>query len=337
MAPSVEIHVPASPNLRFANMLFFLVHSLADRAGFRGDWRVIVMQGRDGELTADHPRLAWAKAFPVEFRQVPLPLWTEFESASRIKKHPSYIYNATVYAQLVQPFTSDAVLFMDADTVVTRPLDALVDQVVADNCLAAKSAWQPAPVDVDSIIRHRGLAYDGPPVEYSGYGWAFVEPRFGPPYVNGGFVLCSREMANRLQADMRDDFRFVAQHYPGHFIWQVAQCLTMIRQAIPLKPLDERFNFGIGPDAPPLVGGDEGAALQRAVNEQAADMRVLHYCTKTPSFQRDRVMSSDADLDTFLATDTGMDIGAETLRAAFLPYRAAWQASQAQASLNQAL
>jgi hypothetical protein len=314
-------------------MLFFLIHSLADRAAFRGDWRVVVMQGRDGTITSDHPRLAWAKGFPVEFRQVPLPLWAEFESESQRRKLPPYVYNATVYAQLAEPFTSDAVLFIDADTVVTRPLDAVVDQVLAANCLAAKSAWQPPPIDIDAIIQHRGLAYDGPPVEYSGYGWSFVEPRFGPPYVNGGFVLCSREMANRLQSDMRDDFRFVARHYPGHYIWQVAQCLTMIRQAIPLKCLDERFNFGIGPDAPPLLGGDAGAALQRAVNEQAADIRVLHYCTKTPHFQRDLVMSSDAALDAFLTAENDMDVGAETLRAAFLPYRRAWLAGPPQASV----
>lgn len=335
MAPSVEIHIPASPNLQFNNMLFFLVHSLADRAAFRGDWRVVVTQGRDGTMTADHPRLAWAKAFPVEFRQVPLPLWTEFESESRHRKLPNYIYNATVYAQLGQPFTSDVVLFIDADTVVTRPLDALVDHVLAANCMAAKSAWQPPPIDINAIIRHRGLTYEGPPVEYSGYGWSFVEPRFGPPYVNGGFVLCSREMANRLQSDICDDFRFVAQHYPGHYIWQVAQCLTMIRQAIPLKSLDERFNFGIGPDAPPLIGGEEGAALQRAIDEQVADMRVVHYCTKTPHFDRNRVMGSDAALDAFLATQHGMDIGAAMLREAFLPYRAAWQSSQFRSGLTQ--
>jgi hypothetical protein len=335
LAPSVEIHIPASPNLQFANMLFFLVHSLADRAGFRGDWRVIVTQGRDGAMTADHPRLAWAKAFPVEFRQVPEPLWTEFEAESKRRKLPAYIYNATVYAQMTRPFTSDAVLFIDADTVVTGALDTLVDQVLDANCMAAKSAWQPAPVDIDAIIRHRGLVYDGPPIEYSGYGWSFTEPRFGPPYVNAGFVLCSREIANRLRDDLCDDFRFVAQHYPGHYIWQVAQCLTMIRQAIPLTCLDERFNFGIGPDAPPILDGEAGAALQRAIHEQAADMRVVHYCTKTPHFVRNRVMGDDAALAAFLATTTGMDIGAAMLREAFLPYRAAWADSQSQASLTQ--
>ena len=307
-------------------MLFFLVHSIADRSGLRGDWRVVVTQGRDGIWTGDHPRLAWARDFPVEFRQADATLLAEFEAQAKQRAVPGYIYNAPIFDQLTMKYSADAVVFIDADTVVTRGIDQLIDQVVAENCLAAKPAWQPPPLDMDAIIADNGLRYSGPPVEYSGYGWAFAEPRFGPPYLNAGFMVASREMANRLQADLRNDFLIVAKKYPGHYVWQVAQCLTMIRQSIPLKPLDERFNFGIGPDAPPFVGGDEGARLERAIQDQAADIRVLHYCTPTPNFRRDRVMASDEELAQFLATDT-LDIGAAMLRQAFLPYRRHWEQS----------
>lgn len=326
MPRSTEIHIPASPNLLFANMLFFLVHSLADRAGLDGDWRVVVTQGRDGEVTADHPRLAWARNFPVEFRQVSATLWQEFEVETQRRRLPSYIYNATIYAQLQWPYTADCVIFMDADTVVTGSLAALIDEVLAANCLAAKPAWQPAPVNIDGVIARCGLRYDGPPVEYSGYGWSFMEPRFGPPYVNAGLTVISREMANRLQSDLRGDFRFTAEHYPGHYIWQMAQCLTMIRQSIPLKVLDERYNFGIGPDAQPIAPGEEGRRLRQAVEEQAADIRLLHYCTPTPEFLRNKVMANDAALAAFLAADLAL-AGPIALQAAFAPYASLWQRS----------
>lgn len=327
MAPTTEIHIPASPDRRFANMLFFLISSIAAHAALPGPWTAVVTLGRDGDLTPASPEFAWARDFPVEFRVTSPALWDEYDAEARRSRKPAYVYNATIMQQFTTPFTADAVIFMDADTVVTGPLGALVNDVLDRKLYAAKPAWQPPPIDLDAILAHAGLVHDGDPITYSGYGWSFLEPRLGPPYLNGGFIVCTRDHANILQRDLPGDFHFVTAHYPGHFVWQVANCLTIIRSRIPLLCLDERYNMGIGEAGEPLATGAEGARLVAEGLEQVEDRRVLHYCTPTAHFHRGTVMNDDALLRAFcLAPD--LNQGEAMLQSAFRPFLDAWERRQ---------
>ncbi len=324
MALSTEIHIPASPNRRFANMLFFLVSSIAARAALPGPWKAVITFGRDGDLTPDAPELAWSRDFPVEFRVASPALWDRYTAEAAALRRPAYAYNATILQQFVAPFDADAVIYMDADTVVTGPLGPLVTEVVARDIFAAKPAWQPPPVDLDAIMARAGLVHGGDPVTYSGYGWSFLEPRTGPPYINGGFIVCPRRIANILHRDLGADFVFVAEHYPGHYVWQIANCLTIVRSRIPLLSLDERYNMGIGEAGLPMLTGQEGARLIAEGEEQVRDRRVIHYCTPAPHFVRNAVMEDDALLRAFcLAPD--LTEGEAMLQAAFRPFLEAWE------------
>ncbi|KKM01826.1 hypothetical protein LCGC14_1790540 [marine sediment metagenome] len=326
MAPSTEIHIPASPTGRFANMLFFLVASLARNAGFEGPWKAVITLGRDGDLTPDSPEFSWSRDYPVEFRHADPQVWQECEAEATRRRAPGYIYNATILRQFTQPYEADMVIFMDADTLVTRPLPALMTRIRAAGALAAKPAWQPPPLDLAQLLARAGLVDDGSQrITYSGYGWSFLEPQFGPPYLNAGFMLCPLDVAERLRLALPRDFAFVAERYSGHYIWQAAQCLTVMREAIPCMELDERYNMGIGAPAPSILPGPAGAALDALGEEQARDAHVLHYCTPTPRFVRDRTMADDAALAAFLAAQD-LDEGEAMLRDAMAPFAADWHA-----------
>jgi hypothetical protein len=324
MTLHTEIHIPASPTRAFANMLFFLVHSLADRAGLAGPWRVVVTLGRDGDLTPDSPEFGWARDFPVLFQQADPALWARFEAEARDRRTPGLIYSATILTQFTRPFEADLVIFMDADTVVARPFDDLLGRVLADQVMAAKPAWQPPPVDLGPILAAAGLGGRPEVMPYSGYGWSFTAPRFGPPYYNGGFIVAPRALADVLHRHLGADFHFVSRHYPGHYIWQIAQCLTLLRADMPCLDLDERYNMGIGPAAPSILPGAEGAALDALGQEQFADARVIHYCTPGAVFKRNATMADPGLLAAFLRA-AGLPEGEQALQDAFAPYARRWQ------------
>jgi hypothetical protein len=323
MTLHTEIHIPASPTRAFANMLFFLVHSLADRAGLAGPWRVVVTLGRDGDLTPDSPEFGWARDFPVLFQQADPALWARFEAEARDRRTPGLIYSATILTQFTRPFEADLVIFMDADTVVARPFGDLLGQVLATGRFAAKPAWQPPPVDLGPILAAAGLGGRPEVMPYSGYGWSFTAPRFGPPYYNGGFIVAPRALADVLHRHLGADFHFVSRQYPGHYIWQIAQCLTLLRADMPCLDLDERYNMGIGPAAPSILPGAEGAALDALGQEQFADARVIHYCTPGAVFKRNATMADPGLLAAFLGA-AGLPEGEQALQDAFAPYARRW-------------
>jgi hypothetical protein len=323
MGPTTAIHVPASPTRRFANMLFFLVHSLAARARLPGPWRLVVTFGRDGPLGPGSAAMGWARDFPVEFRTVEPGPWAAAEDEARRLGQPGHVHNSTVLRQFAEPFDAEATLFLDADTVVAGPLGDLVERAAADDLLAAKPAWQPPPIDLGALLATEGLPRTGD-MPYSGWGWSFLEPRCGPPYYNGGVIACGAGAAERLRRGLAQDYARVLPLYGGHFVWQVAQTLTILRQGIRCLPLDERWNLGIGAPGEPMLAGPEGDRLRALGDEQARDARVIHYCTPTPQFVRNRVMGSDAALRAFLAAE-GLGPGEALLQAALRPYRDAWE------------
>lgn len=326
MPLTTEIHVPASPTRGFATMLCFLAHSIAARAALPGPWRMVVALGRDGDLTPASPDFAWARDLPIEFRVADAAAWDACAREAERRGVPGHVHNATILRQLAEPYTADAVLFLDADTVVAGPLGDLVAQVAREDLLAAKPAWQPPPrLDLDAVLSHAGLTYRGPPLTYSGWGWSFTTPRFAPPYLNSGVTLCSNRAASVLQRRLPGDFALVDAAFPGPYVWQVAQMLTVVRDALPVLALDERWNLGIGEATPSILPGAEGAALDALGVAQARDARVIHYCTRTRRFVREREMGSRERLRAFLDAE-GLDAGEAMLQAALRPLREAWEA-----------
>ena len=326
-----EIHVPASPNRCFADMLFFLIHSIAAHADLPGPWKVIVTLGRDGDLSPESPEFSWARAFPVEFRQVDPKIWSRYERIAADQKQPLWVYTATGLAQFDKAFEGDVVLFLDADTIVLRSLAALVTQVHAEGCVAAKPAWQPPDIDIDELIARRGLINDGPQMTYSGYGWQFLEPRFGPPYFNFGVLFCPRDTANLMRNWLPEELDFVNTPRFSWFGWQIALTLVILRARIGFLELDERYNYGIAETddlTPSLAPGDEGRRLEMLGQEQARDIHVLHYCTQVPNFFKNREMGRPEALRHFCSR-TDLLVGERKLQTALRQFMGPWEAWQA--------
>lgn len=328
---TTEIHIPASPDARYANMLFFLVHSLASNAAFPGQWKVVITLGRDGDLNPNSPEFAWAKNFPVEFQMTEPALWERYMAEAEVKKQPVLIYFATGEQQFRYDFNSDVVLFMDADTIVLRPLAPIIAEVHSRNCLAAKPAWQPPPVELKDIITARGLGLHGPQVTYSGYGFQFVEPRYAPPYFNFGFLAASGQVANIIRCELPEESAFVGSKWANWYSWQIALCLTIIRHELSFIELDERYNYGIGDTTETwtsLLPGDEGLAQERLWLEQSQNVHVLHYGTRTPHFVRHEVMQDDERIRDFCARKD-LTVGEQKLQDAFRQFIEEWEQCRA--------
>jgi hypothetical protein len=290
---STEIHIPISLNSRFINMTRMFVQSAASNAGFTGPWKIVVTVSRDTQMTLDAPELAWARDYPVEFRWVEAALWEKHGLLGTVVQRHSYEVG------------SDVVLFMDADIVVCGSLDELVTEIAAADVVAGWPAWQPPDGNLDEILASRGCTLRSDyGVTYSGFGLEFLTPSSAPPYFNLGLIAVSRRQADRLRRAYPEDLYWVYAHHPHWFGCQTALCMTIMRQSLPYRVLDMRYNLSNGDwDEVPEITGE---AVDRAVaNVRAcvADPRVLHYCVPTPAFSKARDMESLDRIREFCARD----------------------------------
>ena len=315
---SCEFHVPLSPTPAFANMLFFLVQSIARNARLPGPWKLIATLSRDGDLTAASPEFAWAKDFPVEFRAVDQALWDRFHAESRQRNWPTHEYSATALHALTHGYDSDAVIFMDADTLVTGPIGKIVRRAFEGDCLCAKPAYKLPAVDINRILAMRGCVYDGPLVTFDGYGWEKNTPRHGPPYFNYGFIACSKRIAGLLASHLPAELEFVWTTRFSKLDWQIALCIFIIKYGIPFKALPNKFNFGNGTYEAPTMAIPESAEIHRTMLANAADIRVLHYCVPSEYFSRETTMGDPAAIAHFCQMD-GLTDGMAALQRGLTP------------------
>jgi hypothetical protein len=308
--PTTAVHVPMSLNRQFATQTCLLVRSLAARARFPGDWRVVLTVSRDTELTLDTPLLDWTRDFPVSVRWVDEHLW---------KRHH---WHGTGLQMHLYEHDADALLFMDADTVVVGSLAELVESIAAEPMLAAWPAWQPpANVDIDEVLREFGIAATYERLTYSGYGLAFESPRHCPPYFNLGFVAVNGALAREMARTLAADFEDVTSRFKSWYISQVAVCVNILRHGYPYRALDIRFNASNGawdPTRPPPFESEDSAAIVAAMKNMVNDVRVLHYCVRTENFTRARDMDGFGSVRAFCQR-SGLDSGSVRLQNALRP------------------
>lgn len=308
--PTTIIHVPISLNRQFATQTCLLVRSLARRACLPGDWRVVVTVSRDTDLTLDTPLLDWTKDFPVSVQWVDQQLWDRYHQDGTGLQMHLYEHDA------------DALLFMDADTVVVGSLAELVESVAHERIFAAWPAWQPPPgIDIDHVLRECGVGQDYHPLRYSGYGLAFESPRDCPPYFNLGFVAVNGGLAREMAPTMPLDFDDVTSRFENFFISQVAVCVNILRRGYPYRALDVRYNASNGPwdpASPPPFDSEDSAAIVAWMRAHIDDLRVLHYNVESRQFSRRRDMDGFEAVGAFCRR-TGADSGNQRLQRALTP------------------
>lgn len=282
--PTLEVHVPISPTPSFLNQLRCLTHSLRRFGGAYRNAPVIATVGWDH---VDHDlakRMPWLAANNIELRWTPP---AEFAAHN---------YFATTAARLKHQFRSDMVLLLDADTLVRRPLDPLINQAYRTQSLAGTIAHTtPLPtgrleqVDWPGLFEICGLKALPLEYEHTGWGYFFGNPahRFCPPYFNYGVIAApARVVASIGQVFERHLYRLRAT-MGSYFDTQIALTMAIAQLSIPVIALPLRYNM---PNHPPIE------ALHHTELNHAT---ILHLLAET-YFQRVETFASLESIEAFL-------------------------------------
>src|SRR4029079_1638891 len=116
--PSLEIHVPISPTRQMFNMAQALTLSLRLNGGSYADAAVILTVGESSyspELRNTPPR--WLTKYNARLNFVPAPVFER------------YSWYGTALQRFRYGFKADVVLMLDADVLIARPFDDLVQSV----------------------------------------------------------------------------------------------------------------------------------------------------------------------------------------------------------------
>jgi hypothetical protein len=301
---TLEIHVPMSVHPHFFYQLRCLTHSLRRFGGAYRDAPVIGIVQADRVDEGLAGRMPWLAANGIELRWVP-----EAESAA-LGVH------AAGSARLRQDFRSDMVLLLDADTLIRRPLDDLIDRSYRDGVIAGVIAhkspfveWGRENEDWSSFFTLCELPEPRLEYEHTGWGYFFSDARlrYCPPYFNYGVIAAPAaaiaaigRVADRHLVRIRDAIGCV-------FDAQLAFTAAIVELGIPTRALPMRYNMANQP-------------LIEAIHRAEVDEAVILHLLFEQQIKRWDVFHSLAGLETFLArTDLRVtnELAQEVIRAIF--------------------
>jgi hypothetical protein len=171
----VEIRIPISPAPHFFRQVEYLCRAFAERGGLAADARFLISVGEDCEpydLYASNPwsreRVSWS--------------WVDRELFRR------FSYHATTLDRYKVATDADIVLFLDADTMLVRDVDDVLEALAAQPAIAGVIAHVPpfargrSAVGWESVFKGTGRPLPAARFQHSGWGAMFREPahRFAP-------------------------------------------------------------------------------------------------------------------------------------------------------------
>jgi hypothetical protein len=264
-----EIHVPISPTPSFFMQVQLLAASLRRFGGALADSPLIVTVSRDCEpydIAAAQP---WSERLGVSWR------WMEADAFDRLG-----IYG-TALMRFTYDFDAPFVVMLDADTLITGPLDDLLE-------LEEAEAFGGVIADVSPLLFKTPFA-DGvgrggqmfwidlfetaglpaQPSMYEHLAWGLLdsdpERRFCPPYFNLGVLAAPAPIARMIGEVVLDDMARVDRYVETNFKCQLAVTLSLARTETPALPLAAQWNFPNNQD------------IADRNPDDAADVRILHY------------------------------------------------------------
>jgi acetyltransferase-like isoleucine patch superfamily enzyme len=294
-SPAVaEFHVPIAPTPGFFTRVRLLAASLRRFGGRLADSPIVVTVSRDCEPYDIAATLPWAAEHPIEWRWVDAGLYERFG------------IDATALARFTYDYAAPLVVQLDADTIVAAPLDELLD--LPQDTLGGVITERPP--DSEAVEFTDGIARTGeafwrelhllsglPPqpleCQYSGWDLIDFEPatRFCPPYYNLGVLAASAAVTRRIGAVIFDELAAVKRFAETRFRSQLALSLALARTGTPSLDLHQRWNF---PDDP---------RYWHAHPDDAADVRILHYCWGADGFDRAADTESLDAVEAFLGRE----------------------------------
>lgn len=195
------------------------------------------------------------------------------------------------------PDECDFVVFSDADTIVLRPLDNLLNLLVAAPSVAGTIAhWTPFHFeDVDPREEWAALAREclgrEIPLDYTHTFTTDKDPpslRKCPFYLNFGCVIVPRKLLDPIRSTYLPLLsRVLPLLRNPSFTAQVSLTLAVYAHRTPHQAVDMRYNFP----------NDELAEALYA--ESLQDVRVIHYL-RTQRFDRQQIFASAEGFDSFL-------------------------------------
>jgi hypothetical protein len=255
--PGLEIHVPISPTPVFLNMVHYLAHSLRMFGGKYRHAPIIVTIGAERVDEGLEHRLRWMKELNVVTRWLPVELFTRDS------------YYATAMERFRYSFGADMVLMLDADVLIRRPFDELIEQARRRKCISGLLAhvspferferWQ-------MLYDACGLGRVEAPHEHTGFGLMFHEEsrRYCPPYFNFGVVCAPGDVMTRVGRVMYDLMYKVDSIIQTVFRCQLALSLAITKLGLPYSCIPMRYNFANDPD------------LERGYDTEMRNAAILH-------------------------------------------------------------
>jgi hypothetical protein len=282
--PTLEVHVPISPTPSFLYQVRCLTHSLRRYGGAYRDAPVVVTVGADEVDIGLAGRMPWLAKSGIELR------WVSAEEFAALG-----IF-ATAAARLKHDYRADVVLCLDADTLIRRPLDALIKRVYRDRVLAGVIAHTTplrdgrlSEPDWAQLFSLCGLAEPRLEHEHTGWGYFFADPRYRycPAYFNYGAIAAPAEMLTRIAPVVQRHLVRLREVMACFFDAQLALAMAIAELEIPVLPLPMRYNMTNNP----LIEALYHREIDHAV--------VLHYLSEQ-HFRRRETFASLASLEAFL-------------------------------------
>jgi hypothetical protein len=263
-AADAEIHVPISPTEHFFTMLRYLAASLRLNAGALAGSRIIATVGADEEPVDLYCRLPWSRRYGIEWRWLDRGLYQRS------------IYYATAVERFRYSFQAPVVLLLDADVLITAPLDHLVARVLAERALHGLVAHVSPFVGFpqqngeqwwERLFGQAGLGAAPLCCEHTApwFGTSDEKARRCPPYFNLGVLAAPAEVMNTVGQTIYEEMELVNACLATDFRCQIGLTLALRRHHIPWRCLRLRYNC---PNCPAIV---------ERYGSEAEKMRIFHY------------------------------------------------------------
>lgn len=288
-ADNLEIHIAISPTAGFFNRVHYFAASLRARGGAFGSSRIVVTVGADQPPEDLSRSQAWSKRYPIEWR------WLDRELFRRDS------YYATAVDRFCAPFRASTVLMLDADILVHRNFEDLIEMVERGGALFGMPAlgspwygrwhirtneewWQ-------ALFDAAGLGPTPYVMEHTSWGIIFGQdtPRLSPPYMNFGVLAAPAELMQRLGTAIYGHMHTVDRVVDTVYRCQLALTLAIVKQQLPWKLLPVRYNF------------PNYNQIARAFPEELGDVRLLHYLnSENADLVREQDLHSPQSVESWL-------------------------------------
>lgn len=279
---NLEVRIPITPEPNYVRQVEYVVRSFRASGGYAGRARFVVSLGGDCEprdLCLEYP---WSRG-EVEWR------WANRAEFAAIG------IRACNLDRFRYDTDADVVLMLDADTVMIRPIDDLLETLHQQQMIAGVMAHVPpfwkTPVTWSDVFAARGIPLPPARFEHTGFGAMFGEyvNRYAPAYYNFGVVFVPRSMVLPLGAQLERELAYMPRIpiYPVYGT-QLGLTFAICQLGLPHCTLPFRFNFAN------LEWADRRYLID------LADVRIIHYLKEDVIGPRRETWATQEALQAFM-------------------------------------